>query len=192
MDESQTIVYYPLGRPENQAARFDYVSQALHWLTVLLVIGQFASGLLHEQRHGATAELLLTFHRSAGIATWTVVAMRLLWRRWFAYLPPFPAAMPKTQQRVAKLNEYGLYLLLLSLPLTGLAMMVLFGRPFALLLWQMPAFMAQDKPLAHLLKEMHETGAWILAVLIGLHAAAALFHGLVLRDRVLQRMLPEM
>jgi cytochrome b561 len=191
MDESQTLVYFPLGQLEKQTARFDDVSQALHWLTVLLVIGQFISGLLHEQRHGAAAELLLTFHRSAGMATWIVVVTRLLWRRWFAYLPPFPAAMPKAQQWVAKLNEYGLYLLLLLQPLTGLATMVLFGHPFTLFLWQMPALMAQNKPLAHMLKEMHETGAWILAVLIGLHAAAALFHGLVLRDRVLQRMLPD-
>ena len=191
MDDSRTFIYFPLGKFEERVARFDGVSQALHWLTVLLVIGQFVSAFLHEQRHGPAAELLLTFHRSAGIATWIVVVMRLSWRRWFAYLPPFPATMPKAQQWAAKLNEYALYLLLLLQPLTGLATMLVFGHPFTLFLWQMPALMTQDKPLAHLLKEIHERGAWILAALIGLHAAAALFHSLVLRDRVLQRMLPE-
>jgi cytochrome b561 len=40
------------------------------------------------------------------------------------------------------------------------------------------------------LEQVHETGAWLLLALIGLHAGAALFHALVLRDRVLQRMLP--
>jgi cytochrome b561 len=30
----------------------------------------------------------------------------------------------------------------------------------------------------------------MLLTLVGLHAAAALFHGLILRDGVLQRMLP--
>lgn len=190
MDDSQTLVYFPLGQLEERAARFDDISQALHWLTLLLVIGQFSSALLHEQRHGAAAELILTFHRSAGVVTWIVVVMRLLWRRWFAYLPPFPATMTKVQQWAAKLNEYGLYLLLLLQPLTGLATTLLLGRPFMLFLWQMPALMARDKPLAHMLEEVHKTGAWILAALIGLHAVAALFHGLVLRDRVLQRMLP--
>jgi len=192
MDESHSLVYYPLGQLERQAARFDGVSQALHWLTLLLVIGQFLSGVLHDQRHGAAAELLLTIHRSGGIATWIVVLIRLLWRHWFAYLPPFPAAMPRAQRWAAKLNEYGLYALLLALPLTGLATMVIFGHPFTLFQWQIPALMTQDKPLAHMLKEIHETGAWIFALLIGLHAAAALFHGLVLRDRVLQRMLPDL
>lgn len=36
---------------------------------------------------------------------------------------------------------------------------------------------------------LHEIGAWALLALIGLHAAA-LLHGLLLRDGVLQRMLP--
>ena len=174
MHDSRTLVCITLGQLEGRVACFDGISQALHWLTVLLVIGQFASAFLHGQRHGAAAELLLTFHRSAGVATWIVVAMRLLWRRWFT-----------------DLNEYGQYLLLLSLPLTGLAAMLVSGHPFVLFLWQVPALMAQDKPLAHLLKEAHETGAWILAALIGLHAAAALFDSLVLRDRVLPRMPPE-
>jgi cytochrome b561 len=38
--------------------------------------------------------------------------------------------------------------------------------------------------------EAHEFGAKALIALIGLHAAAALFHQFVLRDDVLQRMLP--
>ena len=38
--------------------------------------------------------------------------------------------------------------------------------------------------------EAHELGGKALLTLIGLHAGAALFHRLVLRDGVLQRMLP--
>ena len=38
--------------------------------------------------------------------------------------------------------------------------------------------------------EAHAIGAKALMALIGLHAGAALFHRLVLRDGVLQRMLP--
>jgi hypothetical protein len=59
-------------------------------------------------------------HRSIGTLTWIVVATRLVWRHGFAYLPPFPASMPKLQQRIAKFNEYALYTLLLAQPLSGL------------------------------------------------------------------------
>ncbi len=172
-----------------RAGRFDQVSIALHWLTVLLVLGQFASAWLVE-REIAWAEVLQLAHRSLGVATWIVVAARLAWRRLFADLPPFPAGMPRLQQGLAKLNEYALYLLLLVQPLTGLASLLFRGHPFALFARQVPALLKQDKPVAHALHAVHVWGAEALLVLIGVHAAAALLHGVVLRDGVLQRMLP--
>ena len=98
--------------------------------------------------------------------------------------------MPKLQQRVAKLNEYGLYGLLLVQPLTGLGHTLLRGRPFTIGAWQVPALFAPDSTFARVFELLHELGAWALLVLIGLHAAAALFHALFLRDGVFQRMLP--
>lgn len=173
---------------QGKAGRFDQVSIAFHWLTVLLVAGQFATAwLLAGGGEGAAG--LLTLHRSTGVATWLVVAARLAWRGGFADLPPFPASMPKLQQAVAKANEYGLYALLLLQPLTGLGFSLLRGRPFALFLWQVPA-LVRDKAASHLLHSIHEFGAWALLGLIALHAGAALLHGAVLRDGVLQRMLP--
>jgi len=187
MVEARTVILFP---PETDQERFDGVSIALHWLTVLLVAGQFTSALVREDLHGPIVGLLLVFHRSAGVALWAVAALRLTWRHKFAYLPPFPANMPRLQQCAAKLNEYGLYGLLLLQPLTGLAATLTRGKAFTLFLWDVPGLMAPDKPLAHVLAEIHEAGAWAMAALIGLHAAAGLFHGLVLRDRVLQRMMP--
>ena len=122
--------------------------------------------------------------------TWVVVVLRLIWRHAFAYLPPFPVSMPKLQQRIAKLNEYGLYGLLLVQPLTGLGNTLLHGRPFTLFVWQVPVWFAPDKSISLLFQSLHELAAWLLLALIGIHAAAALFHGLILRDGVLQRMLP--
>jgi cytochrome b561 len=47
-----------------------------------------------------------------------------------------------------------------------------------------------DDALRHSFAEAHEFGAKALLLLIALHAGAALFHRLVLRDGVMQRMLP--
>ena len=63
------------------------------------------------------------------------------------------------------------------------------GR-FTLFAWQVPAWFAPDKAISLLFQSLHELAAWMLLALIGIHAAAALFHGLILRDGVLQRMLP--
>jgi superoxide oxidase len=176
-------------KPQSKAGRFDQISITLHWLTVFLVVAQFTTAWLLNQRGSDTSALLFA-HRSMGTLTWIVVAIRLIWRHGLANLPPFPASMPKLQQRIAKLNEYGLYVLLLMQPLTGLGNTLFHGRPFALFAWQVPALFAPSKAVAHMFQSIHEFGAWGLMALIGLHAAAALFHGLILRDGVLQRMLP--
>src|SRR3984893_17428230 len=172
--------------------RFDPMSIVLHWLTVLLFIGQFTTAWLHEAvGHGTSLALeILATHRTMGMLIWAVGLARLVWRRRFGCLPPFPQSMPKLQQWIAKANEYGLYVLLLVQPITGLGDVVFHGRPFTLFIWQVPALLAPDAGIRSLFQEAHEFGGKALLALIGLHAGAALFHGLVLRDGVLQRMLP--
>ena len=134
--------------------------------------------------------MLLTIHRSLGVVTWAVAIVRLGWRFSYAYLPPFPQNMSKVQQRLAKASEYSLYALLLFQPLTGLAQSLARGRHFMLFVWRVPSVMPGDKPLTALFHQIHALSAWVLLGLIGLHILAALFHRFVLRDEVLQSMLP--
>lgn len=176
-----------------RSERFDPTSIMLHWLTVLLIIGQFTTIWLHEfVGHETTlGSAILDAHRTMGMLTWAVVLARIVWRRRFAYLPPFPQSMPKLQQWIAKANEYGLYGLLLVQPITGLGGVLFHGRSFALFIWQVPALFEPDPAIRALFVKAHEVGGHALLILIGLHAGAALFHGFVLRDGVLQRMLPQ-
>ena len=178
----------------NADDRFDQTSMVLHWLTVLLLVVQFASIWAHEAvgHHSNLAAELLSLHRSAGALTWIVVVARLCWRRYFAYLPPFPQNMPKFQQIVAKANEFGLYILLLAMPITGLMRVLLRGQPFELFVWQIPALLEPDPAMRSVFVQAHAIGAKALMALIAMHVGAALFHRLVLRDGVLQRMLPRM
>jgi cytochrome b561 len=105
-----------------ESGRFDQLGMAQHWFTVLIIIVLFASAWTREALDHDTrlASALLTTHRTAGVATWVVGWVRLVWRCRFAYLPPFPESMPKLQQWIAKANEYGLYAMLLAQPISGL------------------------------------------------------------------------
>jgi cytochrome b561 len=172
--------------------RFDRISIALHWLTVLLVVLQFTSAWLLEAVNAETSltASILETHRTAGILTWIVGVGRLVWRHRFAYLPAFPHSMPKLQQLIAKANEYALYALLIVQPITGLGRVLLRGQPFDFLIWQIPVLFDHNQEIRSLFVETHELGAKALLALIALHAGAALFHRLILRDEVLQRMLP--
>jgi len=107
---------------KGEGRRFDQTTILLHWLTVLLIAIQFTSAWLRGAVHHEVilAAAILTIHRTAGMLTWLIGLMRLVWRRRFAYLPPFPESMPKLQQTMAKANEFGLYALLFLQPITGL------------------------------------------------------------------------
>lgn len=172
-------------------ARFDTVSQGLHWLSVVLITALFASAWSLSLAEGSpVAGALLTLHRSIGVSLWIVVLSRLAWRLRFAARPPLPSDVPKLQKTGAALSEAGLYVLMLVQPLTGLAQSAVRGKPFQLFVFETPRLMARDKALASLFHNIHELGAWLLLGLIGLHVAAALFHGLVRRDGVLASMWP--
>jgi cytochrome b561 len=189
MSETSEIAAAPAVAPASQAGRFDRLSIALHWLTVALIAGQLATAWLLLQATDGAA-LLLSVHRSMGLVTWLVVASRLVWVRAIAHPPPFPASLPKLQQLAAWLNEYGLYALLLAQPLTGLGDSLFRGKAIVLFGATVPALFDVNKAVFHACHAAHELGAVALLALIALHTGAALFHGLVRRDGVLQRMLP--
>jgi superoxide oxidase len=189
MSESLTATPEDVTPGKNQ--RFDDVVVWVHWITLALVVAQFLSAWLVSAAAGADqAGALLRLHRSLGIFIWLVTVSRLAWRLLVADLPPFPESMPKLQRQMAKLNEYGLYALLIIQPLTGLAYSLFRGRSFPIFLWQMPKLLPGDRGLSEGLHSVHQIGAVVLLLLIGVHALAGLFHRFILRDNVLQRMLP--
>jgi len=168
---------------------YDRLTIFLHWTTLALVLVQLISAWVID--HGGSREagaLALTVHRSSGSALWLVVAFRLIWRFSGMKLPPFPPTMSRLHIAGVHLSEYGLYLLLLAQPLTGLADTLLRGRPFALFVWTVPALLARDKPDAALAHLAHLAGAYALVALITVHALAALTHRFVLNDGILESM----
>jgi cytochrome b561 len=174
-----------------RTARFDGLTMAFHWTTLALVLFQFATALsIDRAPDPQTAALLLTLHRSAGVATWGVVFLRLAWRMTGMRLPPFPAHMSAFHNFGVHLSEYGMYALLLVQPLTGLGDTLLRGRAFELFGLTVPPLFARDVSTAARLHLAHEAGAVALTAVVLAHATAALFHGVVLKDGVLRSMFP--
>jgi cytochrome b561 len=174
---------------------FDGVTISVHWATAFLVLALFVSAWSHalaEARHSDVTPVLQQIHRSLGVTIWVVTALRIGWRLTRASLPPFPTQMTRLHRAAVKLSEYGLYVLLLGQPATGLLATLFGGRPFTLFLWQFPALVPRDEMLRAVFHLSHELGAWALAALAVSHAAVALFHHFVLRDDVLECMAPVM
>jgi cytochrome b561 len=84
-----------------------------------------------------------------------------------------------------------LYLLLLAEAGLGFAFRWGAGRPMEFFGLGIPPLIGEiARPLRRELREFHEWIGWAIMVIALLHAAAALYHHYVLKDRVLERMLP--
>jgi superoxide oxidase len=189
LDTRQDLTLAPSPAPARLP--FDALSITLHWTTLLLVLVLLNSGLLYGQVEDRPwAVTLLLVHRSAGVTLWALTVFRLAWRWTGARFPDFPASMSRLHRLAVRLSEYGLYGLLLLQPATGFAQTVLLGRPFGLFAWTVPPVVAVHLGYAQLFHGFHELGAWCLMALVGLHAAAAIFHHFVRRDDVLEAMAP--
>lgn len=170
---------------------FDSVTIVLHWTTALLIFFQIASGLaMSEFGALATIPVLLTIHRSTGVAIWTVALVRILWRRTFASFPAFPADMWRISKLAAQATEYILYSLLLVQPLTGAFYTLLRGRPFVLFGMTVPSLLSKNLDLAEQFHQLHILGAYAFAAVVAGHAMAGLLHHFVRRDDVLEAMAP--
>lgn len=174
----------------NTPERYGSVAQALHWVVVLLLIGQVAVGkIADEMPDGFDKLVLLARHKSVGITILALAAIRLAWRLFDR--PPPPPPMPRWQFVASRATHWGLYALLFAMPLTGWMMSSASNYPvswFGLL--QLPDFVAPDRDLKHLMEEIHETLAKALIALALLHVGAALKHQFIDRDGLIWRMLP--
>jgi cytochrome b561 len=122
----------------------------------------------------------------------TLTLFRLGWR-WHARIPSLSADLPALQKLAARVIEYLLYTLLLVQPLFGILHVNARGRRVGFFflgeLAELPAIIGPDKALATQAITAHAFVAYLLLVVIALHAAAALFHHFVRRDDVLNGML---
>lgn len=177
---------------KNTADRWGPVSQALHWLIVLLVLVLAIVGLSLDSLPKTPKYFwVFTLHKSVGISVLALVLLRLGWRL-YAGAPLPVAGTPAWQARVASATHALLYALLLAMPLSGWLYDSASGlRPFR---WfgvvAMPKLAAPDEALAGSAHEAHEWLFWALVALVALHAAAALHHHVFRNDPTLSRMLP--
>ena len=169
---------------------YDGVAKSLHWLIVLLLVVQFAlAWTMPEIHRGTKPETLINLHLSVGTSILLVALARLAWRLRHP-VPLVTNNVPFWQQRVAQANHALLYLLLFLMPLFGWANAS--ARGWAIDFFgvaQLTRILAESSPLGRALGDVHIWTSYVLLGLVGLHVAAALFHRLWLRDRVLARML---
>ena len=166
-------------------------TQILHWLTVILVLVAFiyGPGGSEERIYSAARDFDRQLHETLGLCVLTLFILRILWRGIDKHPEPPPVARWMTI--TAGVVQVALYVLLFALPLTAIFGVWLEGHPLTLLGGvEIHPPLAKSHALGETITEIH---AWLgdtIMWLVGIHAAAALFHHFILKDRVLLSMLP--
>lgn len=162
-----------------------------HWLTLLLLVAVYALIELHDvfPKGSDAREAMKTWHFMLGLAVFGLVFLRLAMRRLFE-APPIEPAPAAWQHHLATAMHVALYAFLVVMPLLGWLALSAKGKPVPFFGLELPALLPPDKALGKQLEGIHEAIGTLGYVLIGLHAAAALFHHYVMRDDTLRRMSP--
>lgn len=176
-------------QPDSQYPR---AARLLHWGMAVLVLAMIPAGVIMIQPDidRGLQNSLFVFHKNTGVLLLLLVLLRALYR-WRNPPAPLPDDVPGWQRRIAGLSHLSLYALLFIMPLAGYTRVKAGGFPIETLdALGVPSLVPRSDALAEVAKSIHYFGGIAIALLIGLHVAAAAYHGIIRRDGVFSRMWP--
>jgi len=176
--------------------RYNLLQRLIHWAVAVVAIGLLTVGMTLgilgfdgvKNAFGMDAtNLLYKYHKSFGVVLLGLMTVRLVLRLILgkpAYHPPLPRF-----NKVASEIVHGLlYVALIVQPVLGWAATAAGGFPIEFFNTTLPKFLAKDPALSKTLYGLHYDVGLLILALIAIHVGAALMHGYVRRDGVLQRM----
>ena len=176
---------------KNNTTQFGFITIALHWLVPLPVFILFSLGwwMTELDYYDSWYKLGPWWHKSIGALLFITVITRLFWR--FLTPPPKPLSSHQPWEiKLAHAVHLFLYSLLLFTMLSGYLISTADNRPIDVFGWfSIPATITSITDQEDVAGQVHLILASTLIGLILLHAAAALKHHFIDRDRSLLRML---
>jgi cytochrome b561 len=173
---------------DSTPSRYTGTAIVLHWLLGLGLVTSFGLGLYMADLPLSPQRLkLYNWHKWAGVTILAFSFVRLAWR--LMHKPPADLPMSPVQRGAAHAAHNVLYVLFFAVPLVGWAYSSAAGFPIvAFGVLPLPDFVPVDKALAQAIKPWHERLAWLMAIVVLAHVAAALKHHFIDRDNILSRM----
>lgn len=173
------------------AIRYRSIVVWIHWITVALLVTQVVLGFtFHNMERGPDRTEVFMWHKTLG-ATILLLAFIRLGVRLLNPPPPYPQDFPRWERALAVWNHRIFYVMLIALPLTGLAAVsgrAEDGKVDLLLGLELPAIpgIGEDNAFG----DVHEWLVYTTLVLIVLHAGAALKNQFIDRGPIAGRMPP--
>lgn len=145
------------------------IAKVLHWSTALLLLFAYIANT--DVTNALRDPVAMQQEVILGVAIAVVFAARFLWMRYLNQgASRLPTHAPAWERKLAPLAHYGLYLCVMAIVLTGLAIPVAQNN-------------FSDGTLRAVI-DLHEFTTNTTLIVIAAHIAAALWHKLVRRDGV--------
>lgn len=176
---------------QNSRNEWGALSVAIHWIVALVVFGLFGVGLymVELDYYDSMYKTAPFVHKSIGVLLFLLMIFRVFWR----FISPPPAALESHQRWEKKLAHgvhIALYGLLLVLMVSGYLISTADGRPVSVFGWfEVPSIISGIDNQEDIAGEVHEILAYVLIAMVGIHAAGALKHHFIDKDRTILRML---
>jgi cytochrome b561 len=166
-------------------------SKWLHWLVAISVLIAIPVGIaLPYVPQGPTQDGLYNLHKSLGALIFVLMALRIV-NRFIVGAPAAEPGLARWQHAVSSAVHGLLYVLLIVQPIVGYWANSAYGASTPFFgLFEIPALAANDQAFAERLFGVHKVFGILIAILAAMHIGAALQHYVILKDGVLQRMLP--
>ncbi len=173
-------------QPVTDAAQYDRRTIWLHWLTAVLVVGQWIGAhTIDWFPRGPLRVDARSTHILFGLVLLGIYAIRVIWRATDGRR--LPAADRGVLHAIAKGTHWTLYGLIAVTLVLGVFNVWVRGDSIYNA-FTIPAYDPADKALRATIQDWHATAANLILILAGLHAAAGLIHRYVWKDGVLARM----
>lgn len=109
-------------------------TRLLHWTMALIIVSMLYLGSSMIQSLDIWQVEAVKLHKSFGILALVLVIIRLF-NKLLSRRPPLPNDLPKWQKFAAHITHFGLYTLMLAMPLSGWLMQSAGGRVVSLFGW---------------------------------------------------------
>ncbi len=176
----------PIGPPH----RYSAAMMTIHWLTAASIVVVVVLAWLFPEGKAVDSSALLLVHRSIGLAILALTVVRLVLRGTQA-VPAEPDTTSRLENLSARLVHLLLYVILIAMPVSGFMWTTSRGTPVDVFgLFTIPPLFPASEAVHSVSRAIHSLGQYAVYVVLGLHAAAALYHLVIRRDGVMDRMLP--
>lgn len=175
----------------NTSQKFGLINRLLHWSIFGIFVLQYFLVYRREYFPKDAPEKLqyILLHKSLGVVVLVLAIFMIFWRH-LGKRPAFVANMSTFEKKLAGSVHILLYILMLAMPLTGIAMSMYSGYGVSVFgQFDLPLFVQKNKEIAGIFYEMHVWISYAVIGVVGLHVLGALIHHFIRKDETLKRMI---